>query len=51
MYAATAFHHSYEDAGVFCIQGSAHPSKLAECVSVITQEYVRLLHGTDEVCA
>jgi len=49
MYAATAFHHSYEDAGVFCIQASAHPSKMTDCVSVITQEFVRLTHGTDEV--
>ena len=50
MYAATAFHHSYADAGVFCIQGSSHPSKLADCVNVITQEFVRLTHGTNEVC-
>jgi len=49
MYAATAFHHSYEDCGVFCIQGSAHPSRLRDCVHVITQEFVRLTHGTDPV--
>uniref|UniRef100_H2YP30 Peptidase M16 C-terminal domain-containing protein n=1 Tax=Ciona savignyi TaxID=51511 RepID=H2YP30_CIOSA len=49
MYAATAFHHSYEDAGLFCIQGSVHPSQLRDCVHVITQEFVRLTHGTETV--
>lgn len=49
MYAATAFHHSYEDGGFFCIQGSAHPSQLRECVHVITQEFVKLTQGVDEV--
>ncbi|CAK8674290.1 unnamed protein product [Clavelina lepadiformis] len=49
MYAATAFHHSYEDGGIFCIQGSSHPSKLRECVHVITQEFVKLAQGTDQV--
>nr|CAB3264969.1 mitochondrial-processing peptidase subunit alpha-like [Phallusia mammillata] len=49
MYAATAYHHSYEDGGFFCIQGSSHPSQLRDCVHVITQEFVRLTQGTNEV--
>lgn len=48
MYAATAFHHSYDDGGLFCIQASTHPSQLREAVHVICQEFVRLTHGIDE---
>ncbi|XP_039269449.2 mitochondrial-processing peptidase subunit alpha-like [Styela clava] len=48
MYAATAFHHSYDDGGLFCIQASTHPSQIRECVHVITQEFVRLLNGVEE---
>lgn len=28
MFASTAFNHSYEDSGVFCIHSSAHPSEV-----------------------
>nr|XP_002119957.1 mitochondrial-processing peptidase subunit alpha-like [Ciona intestinalis] len=49
MYAATAYHHSYDDGGLFCIQGSAHPSQLRECVHVITQEFAKLTNGIDKV--
>lgn len=49
MYAATAFHHSYDDGGLFCIQASAHPSKTRDAVHVITQEFIRLTNGVDEV--
>lgn len=27
IYAATAYHHSYADSGLFCIHGSSHPSQ------------------------
>lgn len=48
MYAATAFHHSYDDSGLFCIQASAHPTKIRDAVHVITQEFMRLTNGVDE---
>ena len=28
IYAATAYHHSYADSGLFCIHGSCHPSQV-----------------------
>ena len=29
IYSATAYHHSYADTGLFCIQGSCHPTKVS----------------------
>jgi len=49
MYAATAFHHTYEDGGFFCIQASVSPNNLRECVDVLTQEFVKLTHGVGQV--
>jgi len=49
MFAATAFHYTYDDGGFFCIQASAPPTRLRECVSVITQEFVKLTQGVGAV--
>lgn len=49
MHAATAYHHTYEDGGLFCIQASANPSQIRDCVHVITQEFVRLTKGVGNV--
>merc|ERR1712002_669682 len=49
MYAATAFHHTYEDGGFFCIQASAAPNRLQDCVDVITQEFVKLTGGVGKI--
>ncbi|XP_045104172.1 mitochondrial-processing peptidase subunit alpha-like [Portunus trituberculatus] len=35
---ATAYNHAYEDAGLFCIHASAHPSHLADLTQIITRE-------------
>ncbi|XP_050707963.1 mitochondrial-processing peptidase subunit alpha-like isoform X2 [Eriocheir sinensis] len=35
---ATAYNHSYEDAGLFCIHASAHPSHLGDLTQIITRE-------------
>jgi len=49
MYAATAFHHTYEDGGFFCIQASVSPDKLRECVDVICQELYNLTQGVGDI--
>jgi len=30
IYAATAYHHSYSDSGLFCIHSSCHPSQVSQ---------------------
>ncbi|XP_035685372.1 LOW QUALITY PROTEIN: mitochondrial-processing peptidase subunit alpha-like [Branchiostoma floridae] len=42
MYNATAYHHSYEDTGLFCIHASAHPTEVRELVGVLVREFVRM---------
>ena len=49
MYNATAYNHSYEDSGVFCIHASAHPSQMRDMVEVIVTQMVNTMHGVGEV--
>lgn len=35
---ATAYNHAYEDAGLFCIHASGHPSHLGDLTQIITRE-------------
>lgn len=45
IYAATAYHHSYSDTGLFCIHSSSHPSQLRDLTHVIVKEYFTLING------
>ena len=49
MYNATAYNHSYEDSGVFCIHASAHPSQMRDMVEVVVKQMVNTMHGVGEV--
>lgn len=42
MYSATAFNHSYNDSGLFCIHASAPPQHVKNMVEVITRELVAM---------
>lgn len=42
MYSATAYNHSYNDSGLFCIHASAPPSHVRNMVEVITREMVSM---------
>lgn len=46
IYAATAYHHSYADSGLFCIHGSSHPSQLRDLTQVLVKEYFNLVSGS-----
>lgn len=42
MYSATAFNHSYNDSGLFCIHASAPPKNVKNMVEVVTRELVTM---------
>lgn len=42
MYSATAFNHSYNDSGLFCIHASAPPQNVKNMVEVVTRELVTM---------
>lgn len=42
MYSATAFNHSYNDSGLFCIHASAPPQNVKGMVEVVTRELVTM---------
>lgn len=46
---ATAFNHAYNDSGLFVFYGSAHPTQLADLVSVLTTEIKRMTLPIQEV--
>lgn len=48
MYSATAFNHSYNDSGVFCIHASAPPQHVKGMVEVVTRELVTMSHAPGE---
>ncbi|CAD5119062.1 DgyrCDS7710 [Dimorphilus gyrociliatus] len=48
MYNATAYNHSYNDSGLFCIHASAPPSYGKEMVAVIVKELSILQNGISE---
>ncbi|XP_072016851.1 LOW QUALITY PROTEIN: mitochondrial-processing peptidase subunit alpha-like [Amphiura filiformis] len=49
MYSAVAANHAYEDGGLFCIQASAHPSKLKDVVEALVKEFVNLTAPISDV--
>ena len=46
---ATAFNHAYSDTGLFGIYGSAHPSKVADLVFVLTNEIKQMAGAVEWV--
>jgi processing peptidase subunit alpha len=42
---ATAYNHSYNDSGIFCVHASANPSSLKDLVEVVIRELVNTQHG------
>lgn len=48
MYNATAFNHSYADAGLFSIRAAGPPQKFKIMVQVILNEFFRLINGVEE---
>lgn len=47
MYNATAYNHSYNDSGLFCIHSSAPPTFGKEMVALIVKELVELKNGVE----
>lgn len=45
---STAYNHSYNDTGLFCIFSSAHPSQLRDLVNVVVKEIVRMAGPVEE---
>lgn len=45
---ATAYNHSYNDAGVFCVHASADPSSLKDLVEVVVRELVSTQHSLSD---
>ena len=48
MYSATAYNHSYNDTGLFCIHASAPPTHVRSIVEVITKELVTMATAPGE---
>lgn len=48
MYSATAFNHSYNDSGLFCIHASAPPQNVKNMVEVVTRELVTMAQTPGE---
>lgn len=48
MFSATAWNHSYQDSGVFCIHAAAHPNNLRELVNIILSEIVTITNGISQ---
>jgi len=46
MYNATSFNIAYQDSGLFYIHASSSPNKMAELVTVIVSEFLRMLGET-----
>ncbi|VDM72476.1 unnamed protein product [Strongylus vulgaris] len=49
IHSATAFNHSYADAGLFYIHASSDPKLINDALIVILDQYFSLLKGVDEV--
>lgn len=43
IYAATAYHHSYSDSGLFCIHSSSHPSQVSQIKTLFSFQVMILL--------
>ena len=39
IYAATAYHHSYSDSGLFCIHSSCHPSQVSKSKTLFSLHF------------
>uniref|UniRef100_A0A1I7XEW0 Alpha-MPP n=1 Tax=Heterorhabditis bacteriophora TaxID=37862 RepID=A0A1I7XEW0_HETBA len=48
IYGATAYNHSYGDAGLFCIQASSDPEQINDVLVILLDQFIRLLRGTEK---
>ena len=50
VYWAMAQNHAYTDSGIFCLLGSAHPSRARDLTEVLCQQFHHMTRAPDQVC-
>ncbi|EPB74371.1 peptidase M16 inactive domain protein [Ancylostoma ceylanicum] len=48
IYGATAYNHSYADAGLFCIHASSDPEQINDVLIIILDQFFKLLKGVEK---
>lgn len=48
IYGATAFNHSYADAGLFCVHASSDPEKINDVLVIILDQFFKLLKSVEK---
>ncbi|VDM74347.1 unnamed protein product [Strongylus vulgaris] len=48
IYGATAFNHSYADAGLFCVHASSDPEQINDVLIIILDQFFKLLKGVEK---
>ncbi|KAK6759508.1 hypothetical protein RB195_021224 [Necator americanus] len=48
IYGATAYNHSYADAGLFCVHASSDPEQINDVLIVILEQFFKLTKGVEE---
>ncbi|KAK6051195.1 peptidase M16 inactive domain protein, partial [Cooperia oncophora] len=48
IYGATAYNHSYADAGLFCVHASSDPEQINDVLVIILDQFFKLLKGVEK---
>ncbi|KAJ1374955.1 Mitochondrial-processing peptidase subunit alpha [Parelaphostrongylus tenuis] len=48
IYGATAYNHSYADAGLFCVHASSDPEQINDVLTIILDQFFKLSKGVEK---
>ncbi|KAK5984591.1 Mitochondrial-processing peptidase subunit alpha [Trichostrongylus colubriformis] len=48
IYGATAYNHSYADAGLFCVHASSDPEQINDVLIIVLDQFFKLLKGVEK---